>query len=87
LDCLLALPRLRGIRWIPGDGNPPPEQWLPLLKRIRDGGMLCQVYVSAEGVLTITCALGGQGFLFAINEMLTPEEGIGFLHQLACTHQ
>jgi hypothetical protein len=52
LDLLLSLPRLRGIQWVPGDGNPPPEHWLPLLKRIRDGGKLCQVTVSPQGALT-----------------------------------
>ena len=75
LDFLLSLPRLRGIQWVPGDGNPPPECWLPLLRRIRDGGKLCQVYVSAEGALAITRELGGQGFLLVINESLTPDEG------------
>jgi len=42
------------------------------------------VYVSAEGALTIARELGGRGFLLAINESLTPEEGVGFLRQLAC---
>jgi len=83
LDHLLSLPRLRGIQWVPGDGNPPPECWLPLLKRIRDGGKLCQVFVSAEGALTIARELGGRGLLLAINESLTPEEGVAFLRQLA----
>ena len=83
VDHLLSLPRLRGIQWVPGDGNPPAECWLPLLKRIRDGGKLCQVFVSAEGALTIVRELGGQGFLLAINESLTPREGMAFLCQLA----
>jgi len=82
LDHLLSLPRLRGIQWVPGDGNPPPEHWLPLLKRIRDGGKLCQVYVSAEGALTIARQLGGRGFVLAINDSLTAEEGMTLLRQL-----
>ncbi len=66
LDQLLSLERLRGIQWIPGDGAPPPEEWLPLLKRIRDGGKLCQLFVTREGALKIARALGGRGFLFYI---------------------
>ena len=66
LDMLLSIERLRGIQWIPGDGAPPPEEWLPLLKRIRDGGKLCQVYVTLEGALTIARELGGKGFAFCI---------------------
>lgn len=66
LDMLLGIQNLRGIQWIPGDGAPPPEQWLPLLKRIRDAGKLCQVYVTAQGALTIARELGGKGFTFMI---------------------
>jgi hypothetical protein len=66
LDMLLSIERLRGIQWIPGDGAPPPEQWLPLLKRIRDGRKLCQVYVTLEGALTIARELGAKGFAFCI---------------------
>ena len=66
LDMLLAISRLRGIQWIPGDGQPTPDQWLPLLKRIRDGGKLCQVFVRPEGARRIVQNLGGKGFLLVI---------------------
>ena len=64
LDRLLAMPKLRGIQWQPGDGQPLADEWLDVLKRIRDAGKLCQVYVGCEGVFTIARALGGKGFLF-----------------------
>ena len=87
LDMLLSIPRLRGIQWIPGDGQAPPQEWLPLLKRIRDGGKLCQVFVSAEGARTIVRNLGGKGFLLAINEgtaeFTDPERANAFLDTLA----
>jgi hypothetical protein len=87
LDMLMSIERLRGIQWIPGDGQPPPEAWLPLLKRIRDGGKLCQVFVSAEGARTIVRNLGGRGFLLAINEdggaFADPEQAQAFLDTLA----
>jgi len=87
LDLLLSIPRLRGIQWIPGDGQQPPHEWLPLLKRIRDGGKLCQVFVSAEGARTIVRNLGGKGFLLAINEgtaeFADPEQANAFLDTLA----
>jgi 5-methyltetrahydrofolate--homocysteine methyltransferase len=56
LKHLLSLERLRGIQWIPGDGAPPPEEWLDLLKQIRDSGKLVQLYVNPEGALKITRA-------------------------------
>lgn len=86
LDMLLSIKRLRGIQWIPGDGQPPPEEWLPLLKRIRDGGKLCQVFVTPQGALRIVKNLGGKGFFLVINsygeEFFNPEEVHAFLKKL-----
>lgn len=87
VDLLLSIERLRGIQWIPGDGQPSPDQWLPLLKRIRDGGKLCQVFVSAEGARTIVKNLGGRGFMLVISDadqdFRDPERAEGFLSVLA----
>lgn len=82
LDMLLAMSRLRGIQWIPGDGAPPPHEWLGLLQRIIDGGKLCQLYVSAEGARTIVKNLGGKGFLLAVQDEMTAEEAEAFLELL-----
>jgi hypothetical protein len=88
LDLLLSIERLLGIRWIPGDGQPALQDWLPLLKRIRDEGKLCQVFVSPEGPRTIVKNLGGRGFLFVIrpasdSDFQNPEEAYPFLRTLA----
>lgn len=82
LDMLLSLERLRGIQWIPGDGQPPPECWLPLLKRIKDGGKRCQLFVSPEGARTIVRELGGRGFAFYIQKNMSAEEAHNFLRLL-----
>jgi len=83
LDLLLSMERLRGIQWIPGDGQPPPEEWLPLLKRIRDGGKLCQLYVSPAGALKIVHELGGQGLALYIQETMTAEQAHDFCRAIA----
>ena len=83
LDLLLSLERLKGIQWIPGAGAPPPEEWLPLLKRIKDGGKLCQVFVSAEGAMKIVKELGGRGFTMQIMETMNEEKARDFLKALA----
>ena len=87
LDLLLSIQRLRGIQWIPGDGSRPPEEWLPLLKRIRDGGKRCQVFVTPAGARTIVKNLGGQGFLLVVQhdnrEFMQPERAQAFLKTLA----
>ncbi len=82
LDMLLSLERLRGIQWIPGDGQPPPEAWLPLLKRIRDAGKLCQLYVTPQGAQTIVQELGGRGFALYIVGLLSREEADDLLRSL-----
>jgi len=66
LELLLAMKELDGIQWIPGAGEPPPEEWMPLLKKIRDRGKLCQVYVTAQGARKIVREIGGKGFAFYV---------------------
>ena len=83
VDQLLSLNSLTGIQWIPGGGQPPPDKWMDLLKRIRDGGKLCQVYVSARGARTIVKELGGKGFILYVVNPMTPEEADDFLKTLA----
>lgn len=82
LDMLLSLERLRGIQWVPGDGAPPPEAWLPLLKRIRDAGKLCQVSVSPEGARTIARELGGKGFAFYILQAMEKAEAEALIREI-----
>jgi hypothetical protein len=81
LNLLFSLESLRGIQWVPGDGQPQAEHWLPLLNRIRKSGKLCQVNVCAQGALTILRELGGKGFVLAIDEKLSPEQGRAFLKE------
>ena len=84
LDMLLSVERLHGIQWIPGDGAPPAEEWLPLLKRIRDAGKLCQIfYLSPQGARTIVRELGGRGFVFYIRQRMAEGEAKAFLRVLA----
>lgn len=87
LDLLLSIERLRGIQWIPGDGQPTPDRWLPLLKRIRDGGKLCQIFVDPEGARRVVKNLGGHGFLLVIQPKIGdfnhPEDANAFLKVLA----
>jgi hypothetical protein len=63
---LLSLDKLKGVQWQPGAGQPTAEHWPEVLKRIRDAGKLCQVFVSPEGAQRIKSELGGKGFIFEI---------------------
>ncbi len=83
LDQLLSIERLRGIQWVPGDGSPPPEDWLDLLRHIVESGKLCQLFVSPEGALEIVKNLGGRGFMLSIDRSMSAEEAEAFLALLA----
>ncbi len=84
LDMLLSMEKLKGIQWIPGDGQPQPHEWLDLLARIRDGGKLCQVYVSDEWARTICKEIGGRGFAFYILSFIdSKEEAAEYMKSLA----
>ncbi len=83
LDHLLSIKRLRGIQWVPGAGKLQPQQWFSLLKRIRDAGKLCQLFVTPEGARTVVRELGGRGFVLAIEPALTEEEAQDLLRTLA----
>ena len=85
LDHLLSMKNLAGIQWIPGAGQPSPDDWLPLLKRIRDAGKLCQVYVSPNGARKIVREIGGKGFALYVNAgpVMSEEEITDFLDVLA----
>jgi len=83
LDLLLSIERLRGVQWVPGAGNPDPEGWPDVLRRIIAAGKLCQLFVSAEGALQIVRELGGRGFMLTINDQMTAAEADAFLRTLA----
>ena len=68
LDILLSIPELKGVQWIPGDGQPPSTDpvWWPVLKRIRDAGKLVQLYAPAESVLAMAKEVSLKGFAIEI---------------------
>ncbi len=44
LPKILEIKKLNCVQWIQGAGNPPPSQWLDLLKQVQDAGKSVQVY-------------------------------------------
>jgi len=63
LDALLELETLDGIQWVPGAGAKPMCEWIPLLKRIQDGGKLLVVACRADEVVPLLDALRPEGVL------------------------
>jgi 5-methyltetrahydrofolate--homocysteine methyltransferase len=44
VDSLVSIPELKGVQWIPGDGQPPSEAWPEVHKKIRAAGKLDQIF-------------------------------------------
>ncbi len=85
LDLLLSINKLKGVQWIPGDGQPEPQYWHHVLSKIRNAGKLCQLYVSPQGALQIKNEFGGEGFIFHIvtwEEPWTLNDAVDLYHQL-----
>jgi len=82
LPRLLELKELNCIQWIQGAGQPHPSHWLPLLKRIQDGGKSVQVfYAGAHGgdadfvkELDALCGALDKNRLFAVIQAHSVEE-------------
>ena len=81
LDMLLSLESLRGVQWNPAPQKPRASDWIPLLKRIKDGGKLCLVSVDPDGARQIVREIGGRGVCLITHS--PPEEVDDFLAVLA----
>lgn len=60
LDSLLSIPQLKGIQWIPGDGQPSNAHWPDVYRRIRAAGKLVQVFLPRPEGLDIIDILADQ---------------------------
>ena len=65
LDALLEVPEIKGIQWVPGAGQPPPLDWLPLLRRIQSAGKLLHISIAAADVERALEELRPEGLLIA----------------------
>ena len=84
LDVLLSIEGLRGVQWVPEAGKPQGSEWMWLVKRIKDSGKLCQLYIDPGGALDVVRELGGRGFCFIIVQypQMLPDEIHAFLSVL-----
>jgi hypothetical protein len=66
LDSLLEIKELRGVQWIPGDGQPDMAHWPEVYRKIRKAGKLIQLF-------------GGLHVLDAVVEQVGSPEGIIYI--------
>ena len=66
LDCLLALPNLHGVQWVPGAGRPGAPHWLDVLRRIQAAGKAIHMEVSPDDLPLMLEALAPEGVLYNV---------------------
>ena len=59
LDALLSLPRLQGIQWVPGDGQPPQRDWPEVYRKVSAAGARVQLIHGRDNLEAIL-SLPGQ---------------------------
>ena len=67
LDRLLEIPRLKGIQWVYGAGQPTASHWIPMLQKIQDKGKLIQIDVKAGELGVMLEALRPEGVLYMVS--------------------
>jgi 5-methyltetrahydrofolate--homocysteine methyltransferase len=58
LDMVLAMEKVEGVQWVPGDGALPQDQWMDVYRRIFAAGKKTQLITGFEGVHKIMCEAG-----------------------------
>ena len=65
LDSLLSIEELKGVQWVPGDGQPDVTHWPRVYRKIRDAGKRIQFGGSIQTFETIVAQLGSaEGIVF-----------------------
>lgn len=67
LDLLLSIPKLRGVQWIPGAGQPEASEWMEVLEKIRSAGKLVQIFNTLDGALKLKKEMNLDGFIIDLH--------------------
>jgi hypothetical protein len=81
LDRLLAIPRLRGIQWTPGAGQPSAVDWLPMLKKVQKAGKILHLHDDIANAETILRELSPQGLMLVVGGCRSESEAREFTAQ------
>ncbi len=74
LEMLLAEENLRGIQWVPGDGQKPCVEWVDVYRQIQKAGKLIQFFGSIPDLEKLVDALGsGKGIVTGVQQLAPPQ--------------
>lgn len=66
LDSLLKLPKLNGIQWCYGAGQPTASHWIPVLKKIQEAGKLIHITAEPADLDMLLQELKPEGLMIAV---------------------
>jgi len=87
LDKILTIPELKGIQWIPGDGQPNEKHWPEVYKKIRDAGKLIQIFCGEIDTVDVVAEQIGSGkgiFYCAQFDISHEAEVVSLLNRWGC---
>jgi hypothetical protein len=75
LDSLLEIGELRGVQWVPGDGQPGFTEWPEVYRKIRDAGKLIQLWGGMETLDALVEQIGTAEGIVIFTEVNNAQEG------------
>lgn len=74
LDSLLSIKELKGVQWVPGDGQPGLTEWPEVYRKIRKAGKLIQLWGNFDTLDKLTEQLGSsKGVVIMIGANISQE--------------
>jgi hypothetical protein len=80
LDCLLEIPKLKAIQWVPGAGNERLCQWYELINHIISKGKSVQVFAEMNEIEELVNNVGAKGLQIVIPE-ISHEQAEQLMHK------
>lgn len=74
LDALLSIPELKGIQWIPGEGQPDEKHWPEVYNKIRAAGKLVQLFGTLDTLDTVVEQVGSSKGIILIGSIDKKDE-------------
>lgn len=67
LDRILQIPKLNGVQWVYGAGNPTASYWIPEIRKIQAAGKCVDIHVEPEELERMLKELPPEGLLYHIS--------------------
>ncbi len=79
LDRILQIPKLNGVQWVYGAGQPTASHWLPVIKKIQDAGKCLVIEVRAEELDLLLSEVKPEGAFFQVKGVRSEEHARAIL--------